>query len=232
MPSADTSIYGEKIAKTEPVITYTVTWYIDSSLIQTGEYAPGTTVTSPVCQDPDYVYDWGEYDTFTMASADTSIYGEKIAKSEPIEPIDPSIYIDSSLFGISLEQYKDTVSTPVVTLGYCSYTDRHAGTGIYYQLTNDMNLYGFIYPIRWRFAAGSYSWGKMACLPAVFGYQISSDGINWTDATDIQFSTNVLDKTVDNNGIVHMPEFASFKYVRLVLKSITGEIDESRKNMI
>ena len=197
----------------------TVFWYIDSSLIKTESYVAGSVVNSPTPPEAGYVYDWNGYDTFTMGTEDVYIHGTKLV-------------LDSSIFGISLEQYNESVSTPVVTLGYCSYTDRHAGTGIYYQLTNDMNLYGFIYPIRWRNHGGGYSWGKMACLPAVFGYQISSDGINWTDAIDIQFSTNVLDKTLDNNGIVHMPEFASFKYVRLVLKSITGEIDESRKDSI
>lgn len=197
----------------------TVFWYIDSSLIKTESYVAGSVINSPTPPEAGYVYDWNGYDTFTMGTEDMYIHGTKLV-------------LDSSIFGIALEQYNESVSTPVVTLGYCSYTDKHAETGIYYQLTNDMNLYGFIYPMRWRPVGVPYSWGKMACLPAVFGYQISSDGINWTDATDIQFSTNVLDKTVDNNGIVHMPEFASFKYVRLVLKSITGEIDESRKDRI
>ena len=202
MPSADTSIYGEK-----NIITYTVSWYIDSSLIQTGEYAPGSTVTSPLCQDPDYVYNWNGYDTFTMASADTTIFGTKESTQ---------ITIDTSLFGISLEQYGTSVEHPVVDFGYI-----YNNNGANFIAAQSSGIPGYIYIQKpnTRYNYNTVMEEIDSSIPATFKYQISSDGENWTDAVNVEFDTNVENKTTENN-IVYLPELSSKVYVRLALKSI------------
>ena len=140
MPSADTSIYGEKIAKTEPVITYTVTWYIDSSLIQTAQYESGTTVTSPVCEDSAYEYNWNGYDTFVMPAADTSIYGEKIAKVVPVTSGTVTWYLDNVLFSQGTYAYDTYVMSP--SSSNIKYVYEWGDYELFVMPHNDISVYG------------------------------------------------------------------------------------------
>ena len=179
-----------------------VYWYIDSSLIASGVYNSGTIINSPLPDNESYVYNWGENNIVYVGDNDVSIYGEKI-------------YLDTSIFGISIEQYHENVATPQVDLGYCEYVDDG-----YHDTSTDSNLYGFVYLVQSNMSRGSY-------LPAVFRYQISTNGEYWTDANNVQFDTNNIDKTIDSDGIVHLPELSSFKYIRIVLKNIEGTFTQS-----
>lgn len=116
----------------------------------------------------------------------------------------------------------------------------------YHDLKTDSNLYGFVYPLRHidypeeqdhqtgteeynTFNTYSYWYIISEGIPAVFGYQVSSDGVNWTDTNNIQFNTDISNKFMDANGIIHMPEISSYKFIRLALKSINGELTAEQK---
>ena len=211
MPHYDTSVHGVREAKVVPVSSHTVYWYIDSSLIDSSICETGSTVVSPISQEANYNYYWGNYASFVMPDYDTSVYGSRVSKVSPVDPSD----IDSSLFGFSLESFKNSNST-LITRGYCYPTSAS------YRVYNNDSSIPVIFEIenlngdidRSRNFTGVKRTGFIE-------FQLSDDGQNWVSMPKSTYvNTAALDTSIDAEGYYCVPDFAFFKYIRLNLLGI------------
>ena len=216
------------------IITYRVTWYIDSSVLDSAVYIPGDTVTSPVSNNPDYIYEWPEnYDTFTMPSEDVTIQGTRIDSSIMV----PDIEVEDMTgvqFGIALTQYNTNSDT--VTVDWDLY-----GASGEYNTNNatfpvEIQTYKFVEhnSLKTPGPYGIYGYREFVETPgkvyASVSLQYSIDGSIWEkvpSTRQIPFDLSNIDiNEADDNGIVHIIDTSTcHTYIRLAISSINQVIN-------
>ena len=102
MPHYDTSVNGTKVR-----CANTVTWYLDSSLIEESVHEWDSIVTSPLCDESGYLFNWNGKDTFPMPHYDTSVNGTKV-KCGIV-----TWYIDNEILETRECAYGYTIKSPV-----------------------------------------------------------------------------------------------------------------------
>lgn len=168
---------------------HTVYWYMDNVYLDSSVYDHDSSVYAPVLTG-EYGYEWFGYDEFRMPNNDVSIYGSRVLRNMP------------HAFGVSIEQYDSNDTTPTVNFGYCTQT------GDVVESSRIQVYVGFL-----------DNSGNHIRKPISAALRIQSSNNPYSGYGDrgssIAFDTNIQGKTIDDNGVIHMPERSSCKYLRL-----------------